>query len=252
MKFSDPVMEGLFRKRYKRFFADVQLTESDQEVVAHVPNTGSMKGCLAEDAPCRVTHNNNPQRKLKYTLQMIKTPSSWVGVNTGISNQLVWEAYTEGNIKKWDKWDFGQREVKITAKSRIDLVLWKKQTGGPTPDKRLSLSDFPGNRFHFVEIKNVSLAENGQALFPDAVTTRGQKHIQELVELIEKGHSAELVFTVQREDCQSFSPADDIDPEYGRLLRQAAEQGLEISAYPCHLDDSGIQLNTEAPLQLKL
>ena len=252
MRFSDPVMEGLFLKRYKRFFADIQLMGPDQEVVAHVPNTGSMKGCIIEDAPCRVTHNDNPKRKLKYTLQMIKTPTSWVGVNTGLSNQLVWEAFTEGKVPAWEEWDFGQKEVKITPSSRIDLVLWKKRPDSPTPDKRLSISDFLTNKFHFVEIKNVSLASKDTALFPDAVTTRGHKHLCELMELMEQGHSAEMVFTAQREDCQHFSPADEIDPEYGRLLREAAKQGLKISAYPCHLDSQGISLNCSNPLQVRL
>ncbi|MCB0365691.1 MAG: DNA/RNA nuclease SfsA [Bdellovibrionaceae bacterium] len=252
MKFSEPVLEGQFLKRYKRFFADVQLGGDDPEVVAHVPNTGSLKGCLAENAPCRVTHNDNPARKLKYTLQMIKTPTSWVGVNTGLSNDLVWEAFTSGKVKRWEHWDNGQREVKISDKSRIDLVLWENRDGAPSPTKRLSMADFMTSKFHFVEIKNVSLAEGGRALFPDAVTTRGQKHLEELMELIIQGHSAEIVFTIQREDCLVFSPADDIDPEYGKLLRQAVKQGLVVSAYPCRLEKSGIQLDTGQPLKLEL
>ena len=253
MKFSDPVMGGLFLVRYKRFFADIQLQGANKnKVVAHVPNTGSLKGCLLEEAPCRVTHNNNPQRKLKYTLQMIKIPSCWVGVNTGLSNQLVWEAFIEGTVPKWDKWDFAQKEVKITAKSRLDLVLWKKQNGAPTPDKRLSPKSFTQSKFHFVEIKNVSLAEGNRALFPDAVTTRGHKHVKVLMDLMEQGHSAEIVFTVQREDCQVFSSADDIDPEYSRLLREAVQKGLQVSAYPCRLNRNGIQLIGDNPLKLKL
>lgn len=252
MKYSDPILEGHFRKRYKRFFADIRLSGDEPDVVAHVPNTGSLKGCLTENAPCRVTQNNNPARKLKYTLQMIKTPTSWVGVNTGISNDLVWEAFTSGKVNRWEHWDNGQREVKISANSRIDLVLWENSESAPCPTKRLSMSDLISGKFHFVEVKNVSLAEGGRALFPDAVTTRGQKHLVELMNLIKQGHSAEIVFTVQREDCLVFSPADEIDPEYGRLLRQAVKSGLVVSAYPCRLDKSGIQLNTSLPLKLDL
>jgi len=253
VKFSDPIIDALFLKRYKRFFADVQLQGKGQKkVVAHVPNTGSLKGCLPKKAPCRVTYNDNPKRKLKYTLQMVKTPSSWVGVNTSLSNQLVWEAFTKGQLPKWNEWDFGQKEVKITAKSRIDLVLWKKQNKAPPPDKRLSAPDFILNRFHFVEIKNVSLAEGNRALFPDAITTRGHKHIQELMELIEQGHSAEMLFTVQREDCKVFSPADAIDQKYGRLLREATQKGLHLSVYPCRLNKNNIQLMGDMPLEIDL
>lgn len=252
MKFSDPILEGKFRKRYKRFFADVQLDPRRGSVVAHVPNTGSLLACLEENAPCRVSFHDVPDRKLKYTLQMIKTPTSWVGVNTSLSNGLVWEAFAAGRIAHWEKWDYGQREVKISPESRVDLVLWKNQADAPSPSQRLTPSEFSFNKFHFVEIKNVTFCRDGRALFPDAVTARGQKHLVELMTLMDQGHSAELVFTVQREDCSTFAPADDIDPHYGKLLREAARNGLVISVFGCRLDSSGIELVTEHQLKIDL
>lgn len=252
MKFSEPILDGLFLKRYKRFFADVHLDGKRGAVVAHVPNTGSLLGCLEQNAPCRVSFHDVPDRKLKYTLQMIKTPTSWVGVNTGLSNDLVWEAYSSGQIKSWEDWDYGQREVKISPVSRVDLVLWKNHPDAPSPAQRLTMSEFVFNKFHFVEVKNVTLARDGRASFPDAETERGQKHLLELMTLLKQGHTAELVFTVQRDDCHSFAPADDIDPKYGKLLREAVQLGLIISPYACRLDRSGIELNAESKLKVDL
>ncbi|MCB0410884.1 MAG: DNA/RNA nuclease SfsA [Bdellovibrionales bacterium] len=247
MKFELPIEQGTFLKRYKRFFADIRF--QNEEVTAHVPNTGSMKGCLEPEIPCRFTVSDDPKRKLKYTLQMLKTSNGWVGVNTGISNQLVWEAWQSQKIPHWQQFDGGQREVKISEKSRIDLVLWKSNKTLPQ-DKKIKFEDIPNHQFHFVEVKNVTLGENGIARFPDAVTERGQKHIDELVLLIEKGHSAELVFTVQREDCKTFTPADDIDPVYGEKLREAVKKGLKVSAYRCDLKSDAITLGS--PLKVTL
>lgn len=239
--------EGLFLKRYKRFFADIQV--GDEVVTAHVPNTGSLLGCLKENSPCLFSTSDDPKRKLKYTLQMIKTPDSWVGVNTGISNRLVWEAWEEGRIPSWQEYDSAQREVKLHDKTRIDMVLWKS-LDGTAKDKKISSKNFTDHSFHFVEIKNVTLGRNGVAQFPDAVTTRGQKHLQELMDLIDQGHTSELVFTIQREDCHSFSPADSIDPEYGRLLREAIKKGVKVSAYTCLLAPEKIELQGQTSLAI--
>jgi sugar fermentation stimulation protein A len=246
MKFEKPLIEGLFLKRYKRFFADVQIGK--ETVVAHVPNTGSMKGCNTPNSPCLVSPASNPERKLRYTLEMIKTKTSWVGVNTSHPNKLVHELWATETVKHWQNFDSAQLEVKINKQSRLDLALWDSKEQKNIEKGKLSLLEPP---LHFIEIKNVSLAENGQALFPDAVTERGQKHILEMMELMEKGFTCEFVFVIQREDCKSFSPADEIDPEYGKLLRQAHKKGLRISPFACELSPIGIFLKPE-PLPLDL
>lgn len=238
MKYEKEIFEGKFLKRYKRFFADI---EFDGEVItAHCPNTGSMKGCNQPNIPCRFSFVDDPKRKLKYTLEMVKTESSWVGVNTGLPNKLVMELWEKSLIKSWKDFDKAAMECKINDKSRADLVLWKSQEFS---GKKPKVSDIENQKgFHFIEVKNVTMAEGDRAMFPDAVTTRGQKHIQELMKLIDMGHSAELILTVQREDCISFSPAKDIDPEYARLLKEGMAHGLVVNAYPAKLSKEGIEL----------
>lgn len=230
MKFEEKVREAKFLKRYKRFFADVHLDGG--VVVAHVPNTGSLKTCLFEGADCVVTESSNPERKLKATLQFLKTPTSWVGVNTALPNFLVHEAWQNRAIEAWREFSEAQREHKLSKETRLDLLLSE------------------GPRKHYVEIKNVTLADGETALFPDAETTRGQKHLKELMALKASGHGAEIVFVVQRQDCTRFAPADHIDPEYGRLLRQAHEAGVTVSVYACDIDPkAGVTLNPK-PLTL--
>lgn len=249
MLFPTPLVDGQLIRRYKRFFADVKLKDSS-EIVAHVPNTGSLKGCLNPESPCRLSPVEDPRRQLKYTLQMVQAGTHWVGVNTHLSNHLVWEAYQENLISHWQTKTSGQREVKISPQSRIDLVLWDSDSHSPDPAQRLQSSDFEKFQFHFVEIKNVTLAERQVALFPDAVTSRGQKHLKELMTLIDRGHTAEIFFTVQREDCHSFSPAVDIDPEYARLLGSATGRGLKVTAMNCQLSKKGIRLDPSSSLKI--
>lgn len=223
MEFEEPAQRGEFLKRYKRFFADIK--SSDGLITALVPNTGSLKTCLFENAPCVYTINQNPERKLKATLQLLKTPTGWVGVNTSITNSLVFEAWKEGRIPDWSKYKAAKREYKISKESRLDLVL------APT-DADLEKK----NKLCFIEIKNVSFGEAGIARFPDAVTTRGQKHLRDLMRLTEDGFSTEIVFVVQREDCQSFAPADQIDPDYAELLLTAMRSGVKARALKTKID----------------
>jgi sugar fermentation stimulation protein A len=242
MRWSPPLEKGLFLKRYKRFFADIDF---DGEIVtAHVPNTGSLKTCLEPNSPCYFTRNDDPKRKLKFTLQMVKAGKNWVGVNTGLSNHLVWEAWERRAPSHWADFDFGQREVKINAQTRVDMVLWSKGSG-PAEGQKLKPKDLEIPGLHFIEVKNTTYsAANGLAQFPDAVTTRGQKHLKELIELVEKGHSAEILFTVQRQRCETFSAAAHIDPEYARLLKEAKAAGVRVSAYPVVLSKSEIYLDS--------
>lgn len=242
MKFTHKLQEGVFLKRYKRFFADIEW--GGQTIVAHVPNTGSLKSVNVPGQHCLFSEAADPERKLKYTLQMIKSPyGSWVGVNTSIPNVIVKEMLEHqvghnkelGTYSHWADFDEILPEYKINNETRLDFALKKKSS----------------DKWHFIEVKNVTYEENGVAYFPDAVTERGQKHLRELMALMKKGHSAEIVFTVQRSDCGSFAPADEIDPEYGRLLREAYHQGLRITPVVVELGHDLVELS-ENQLQLKL
>mgnify|MGYP001459437584 CR=1 FL=1 len=234
--------EGIFLKRYKRFFADIEV--GGEIITAHCPNTGSLKSCNVPGSPCFYSENNDPKRKLKATLEAIKTPHSWVGLHTHKANKIVGEVILKEhpNYK-----DYGQifSEVKISDKSRADFVLSKHDTAKP------KLKDLEEQDFHIVEVKNVSLVENRAALFPDAVTTRGQKHIEELLNWIKKGKTAELLFLIQRSDFDYFSAAKDIDPEYAKLLANAKEQGLKIHAYIVDVEPGGYRVREkEAPIKI--
>lgn len=237
MQFTEKVREGKFLKRYKRFFADVLI--DGQTVVAHVPNTGSLRTCLFEGAPCIVTETDNPARKLKATLHFIETPSGWAGVNTALPNQIVAEAVLEKLIPEWTDYPIHKLEYKISKETRIDLVLAKS-------DEHLAAK----RQLHFIEIKNVTYAEGETASFPDAETKRGQKHLAELIRLKQEGHSSEILFVVQRQKVTKFKPADHIDPEYGRMLREAKKQGVVVRALACNIDPfKGVTL-TATPLAL--
>ncbi len=239
MIFSEPARRGQFIKRYKRFFVDVRLEGA--QVTAHLPNTGSLKTCLSENAECVVTENSDPNRKLKATLQFIKTPQGWAGVNTALPNKLVYEAWENGLIKDWQNYGAAKPEYKISKETRFDLAL---APGSEALSKKEGLC--------FIEVKNVTMAENGVAKFPDAVTERGQKHLRELTRLVGEGARCELVFVIQREGCRSFSPADEIDPEYGRLLREASGKGVRLRALCVRFDlDRGVSITgAELPIEL--
>lgn len=246
MEFQHTVKKGIFLKRYKRFFADIEVDGKVE--VAHVPNTGSMSGCTIPNSECLVTFNDDPARKLKYTLELIKTPTSWVGVNTSHPNTLVQELWRKGVVQHWKKWDCCQREVKINKDTRLDIAMWSSKDKHETKKDRLVELKPP---LHFIEVKNVTLAQDNIAKFPDAETTRGQKHIKELMTLMENGYTCELVFVVQRQDCKSFSPADEIDPVYGKLLREAEKKGLVISAFQTITSLNAIELAAQ-PLAVQL
>lgn len=212
--------------------ADVRLSDGT-EIVAHVPNSGSMQGVKTQGSPCRVSLSKNPKRKLPFTLEMVKGDEGrWVGVNTSLTNKLVSEAFHNKLIPEWKKYDNIKAEVKTGDGTRLDFLLTNKSTQC------------------YVEVKNVSMARPPLAVFPDAVTERGQKHLKELMKLKKQGAQAELFFVVQRGDCTSFSPCDDIDPEYGKLLRLAHKKGVKIRCYKCQLTPGGIKISEPLPIKL--
>ncbi|MCP4914969.1 MAG: DNA/RNA nuclease SfsA [Oligoflexia bacterium] len=232
MKFENKLIKGKILKRYKRFLADIEL-EDGEVVVAHTANTGSMKTCWEPGWKVLCSYHDNPKRKLKYSLEMTNNGNTWIGVNTSLPNKLAMEAIANGTIKELDGYETIKPEAKI-GQSRIDILL----KDGPTEQC-------------YVEVKNVTmLGEDETGIFPDSVSTRGQKHLRELTDLVGQGIRACMLYVVQREDVNSFSPADEIDPEYGELLRAAAKAGVEILAYQCKLTPSKIELLT--PIKVKL
>ena len=230
MKF-ESLISGKILKRYKRFLADIEL-EDGEVVTAHTANTGSMKTCWEPGWDVLVSYHDDPKRKLKYSLQMTHNGDSWIGVNTGLPNKLAVEAIKDGTIKELADYDDIRPEVKI-GKSRIDLLLTK------------------GEKKCYVEIKNVTLKDApGSCSFPDSVSTRGQKHLQELSELMDENTEAAMLYIVQREDVKEFHPAADIDPTYARLLEEAHSKGVQVLVYQCELTPSEIKI--AKPLKWKL
>ncbi len=239
MNFKNQCFEGIFLKRYNRFLADIKL--NNEIITVHVPNTGSMKSCNTPNSPCLISKSDSLDRKLPYTLEAIKTNNTWVGVNTSWPNKLAVEAFNEKHIPHWNKFDRVQTEVKISKESRIDLVIWNQTIydGKITP----SFFEKTNLPFHLVEVKNVTLSENGVVYFPDAITERGQKHLHELMNLMKKGFTAEMLYIIQRDDCEIFKPATHIDPEYAQLLKQAHDEGLKITPLVVKISANGIKLD---------
>lgn len=225
MKIPGPMTEGRLLRRYKRFLADVILPDGS-EVTAHCPNTGSMLGCQPDSARVILSTSDNPKRKLKYTWELVETsPGIWACVNTSRPNAQAREAIEQGLVAELGGYSQCRSEVKYgSEKSRIDLHL---SGHASQPDA-------------WVEVKNVTLCdEQGQGYFPDAVSTRGQKHLRELMAQVEAGERAVLLFVVNHTGINEVKPADHIDPDYGRLLRQADKAGVEVLAYRARLSSQG-------------
>ena len=224
-----PLFPGTLIRRYQRFLADVELDSGDV-VTAHCPNSGSMKGCALPGNRVLLSRSTNPARKLAYTWELVLADGQWTGINTGIPNRLVREGIENGTVLELQEYSTIRPEVPYGENSRIDLLL-----EGP-----LGVC--------FVEVKNVTLVEGGVALFPDAVTTRGQKHLRELLHVVRNGGRGVIFFVVQRGDSGSVAPADSIDPEYGRLLRQAVDRGVETLAYQADVTPREISLSHRIPI----
>ncbi|BCA80581.1 DNA/RNA nuclease SfsA [Desulfuromonas sp. AOP6] len=211
MKLPQPLLEGRLLRRYQRFLTDIELADG-RVVTAHTPNTGSMQQCAVPGHPVLISTSDNPQRKLPYTLELIKVNGHWVDTHTHRTNRVVEEALRNGSIASLE--GYRVRTEYPFGSSRIDFFLENER------EKVL------------VEVKNVTLCcAPTVACFPDAVTTRGQKHLRELMAAREQGFRTVIFFLVQRGEAEAFTPADAIDPDYGRLLRQAAACGVEIMAY---------------------
>ena len=230
MLFPSPLLPATLLRRYKRFLADVRL-EDGTELTVHCPNSGSMLGCNAPGSPVMISRAANPKRKYAHTLEMVQVGETWVGVNTGLANGLVREALEAGLFPEVGNFESIQAEVKV-GKSRLDF----------------RLSGLAGDCY--LEVKNCSLAENGVALFPDAVTERGTRHLRELLTLRQAGYPAVIVFCVQRCDAEVFTPAAAIDPLYAETLTEVVGGGVMALACRALASPEAITLDTRLPVTL--
>lgn len=208
--------KGKLLKRYKRFLADIRL-ENDEIITAHVPNSGAMTSCIEEGCTVFVSYHDNPKRKLKYTLELTKMGDTLICTNTSVANHLGYEAIKEKAIKELLGYTDIKKEQKYGKNSRIDILLEN--------DKEKC----------YVEIKSVTLNVAGMAAFPDAVTTRGQKHLDELIEMKKQNHRAVMLFIVLREDIEEFRIAHEIDSLYHKKIQAAKRQGVDILCYQASL-----------------
>ncbi|MEM8640959.1 MAG: DNA/RNA nuclease SfsA [Cyanobacteria bacterium P01_G01_bin.54] len=235
-----PLQAGILLKRYKRFFADIEL-ETGEVITAHCPNTGPMTGVCQVGQPVRVSRSDNPKRKLAYTWEMIQVSEpepTWVGVNTNLPNRIIKAALGDRLLPELaTRYTRVASEVKygIEGRSRIDFLL----------------TDAAGEQPVYVEVKNTTWAIGDCAVFPDTVTTRGQKHLQELMALPSPAQAVMLYF-INRGDCLTFAPGDRADSQYGELFRQAIDQGVEVLPYRFAVSPAGVRCLGLASLQLSM
>ena len=224
MKFTDNLISGVLIKRYKRFFVDVKV--NNQIITAHCPNSGSMLGLLDENNKIWISQSNNPKRKLKFTLELINVKDNLVGVNTIFANKIVLEALTNKTIKEFSKFENIKTEAVYDTNTRFDFFLKKN------------------NRKVFLEVKNVTLSiKKNVAEFPDAITSRGTKHLRKLIEAKKEGYESYILYLIQREDCNQFKIADKIDIEYKKAFIEAKKKGVKILCYNCKLSPQEIKVN---------
>lgn len=230
MQFETKLVHGTLIRRYKRFLADIKLDDGT-EVIAHCTNSGSMKSCLEDGAEVYLTPVNDPKRKTKFTWEMIKLNGDWVGINTALPNKLAFESISAGLIPELQGYSFVKREVKF-GDSRFDVYAENEQEKC------------------FVEVKNVSMKEGRYALFPDAVTTRGQKHLKTLMEVKAQGIRAVMLYIIQRGDVDIFAPAKEIDPDYAIALKKALAAGVEVIPMQVKVTPQSVVLFRKLPFEI--
>ena len=231
MNFDNKLISGLLIKRYKRFFADVKV--KNKTLIAHCPNSGSMMGLLNQGNKVWITEASNKKRKLKYTLQIIEKNGSKIGVNTHFTNKIVAHGLQNNLIKNFKKTIKVKSEQVFGENTRFDFYLED------------------GNIKSFLEVKSVTLKrKNRIAEFPDSVTSRGTKHLNELINATKKGFKAYLLFVVQRDDCDKLEIAKDIDPVYSETLIKAVKNNVKVLCYDCKFSSKGIILNKKIKFQI--
>ena len=223
MKFTKRLIKGKLIKRYKRFFADIKLNK--EIITAHCPNTGSMMGLLNANNDVWISKSDNPKRKLKFTLEIIKVRNILVGVNTHLANKIVYEGLSNNLINEFMNSDSIKPEVYYNKNTRFDFLVNKN------------------DQKHYIEVKNVTLFRtNNISEFPDAVTSRGSKHIKTLIEATEKGYKSYVLFLVQIQNIENFQIAKDIDKIYYENYLLAKKGGVQFLAYRCNIDTNSITI----------
>ena len=231
MIFENKLISGLLIKRYKRFFVDIEV--NNKIITAHCPNTGSMHGLLSKGNKVWISKSNNPNRKLKYTLEIIQDDNSKVGVNTHSSNKIVHHALRNNLIRDFNNILEIKPEIKFGSNTRFDFLVLKEKTKA------------------FIEVKNVTLSrKKGLAEFPDSITVRGLKHINELIKASKKNYEIYILYLIQREDCKTFSIAKDIDKDYANALNKAVKSKLNILCYDCKFSSKEIKLNNRMKINI--
>ena len=226
MKFNKKLLQGTLIKRYKRFFVDIKY--KNKTITAHCPNSGSMMGLLNKGNNVWFSESDNPKRKLKYTLQIVVVNNKPVGINTHLSNKIVLESLKNKKIKNLIKFTNIKSEIKFSDNTRFDFLISNNKEKC------------------FLEVKNVTLLrQDNIAEFPDAITTRGTKHLKKLIEAKRKEYESCLLYLIQREDCKTFKIANDIDQEYKIAFNMAIENGVRILCYDCKLSNEEIILNNQ-------
>ena len=226
MEFTKSLIKGKLVKRYKRFFADIKLNK--KVITAHCPNTGSMMGLLKTNNVAWVSKSDNPKRKLKFTLELIKVKNNLVGVNTHLANKIVYHALTHNLISELKNCDHIKPEFSFNKETRFDFLLKNN------------------SKQCFLEVKNVTLLrEKKIGEFPDSITSRGKKHLEHLIKAKKKGFSSYILYLIQREDCKIFKIAKDIDEEYKIAFDNALKNGVKVICYDCKLSNKEIKLDKE-------
>lgn len=232
-----PLFDGVILRRYKRFLADVELTDG-RIVTAHCPNTGSMRGCWKPGAAVQISHSDNPKRKLAWTLERVDMGQGWVGVHTGRTNPVIGEALQQERIVTLSGYKNLRSEVRFAsaggARARFDFLLCE----GEQSDA-------------WIEVKNVTLWEEDRLRFPDARTERGRKHLELLAEVCQQGKRGVMIYAINRPEGECFSPADGIDPDYGETLRRVVDQsGLEVLAVRIAHQSQALEAAEMVPVEL--
>ena len=226
MKFNKKLLQGTLIKRYKRFFVDIKY--KNKTITAHCPNSGSMMNLLNKGNNVWFSESKDPKRKLKYTLQIIEVDNKLVGINTHLTNKIILESLKTKKIPSLAKFTQIKPEVKFSNKTRFDFLLSNAKEKC------------------FLEVKNVTLVrKKNTAEFPDAITSRGKKHLEELMLAKKKGYQSYLLFLIQREDCKLIKIAEDIDINYKNIFDQAIKSGVKILCYDCKLSDEEIRINNQ-------
>ena len=226
MKFKEKLLQGTLIKRYKRFFVDIEY--KNKIITSHCPNSGSMMGLLNKGNDVWFSESNSAKRKLKYTLEIVKSGKTLVGTNTYLANKIVFEALNQKKIRNLNKFNNIRTEIKFSDKTRFDFLI--------SSNKKKC----------FLEVKSVTLSrKNKIAEFPDAITSRGTKHLKELINAKKKGFESYIFYLIQRNDCKSFRIAKDIDQEYKIAFDEALKNGVNILCYDCKLSNEEIKLNNQ-------